>query len=800
MLKKSTKFYFLFILIALFSSIAAWGQDYVTTEGVNIYAKLRADDLEAVFGNDLTNLERWIDHLDTCYDRLRELTSYAPYSGAKIGIESVDESPDVWWWAVMGNPILWNRAVIVDALSGINNDDDWCFSMIHEISHDFEHSHWDFHYEVLATFKALYILDSEPGFVPSVLRQELTTNFTNDYNGAIAAFNTNGIVRPSVEYWLIYIQSRIGWDPFKNAFAYMLQNGDPAASGAQKFMSFMNALDSFTPTNVIALIPADELSRIKHFLDKGELCKWDDGYRISLRAARNPSGDIRLSWDDAINTEDGYEIQYSVNGGSFQYLAEVGANTTQYVKTGLEPANTYRFRARSFSASSHISYRGYSYFSNEIDPDIASMFKPVTADGETPENAVDGAIQNVWSASGPEPHSLIVDLQDLVAIDKLVVKHAGVNGFPTYNTRDYRIQKSIDGQNWQDIISTTGNTQDTTTHILGNPVYASYIRLYITKATQTSDTTARIPELEVYRAKNPGPLANLALGKPATADAYLYNEEPDKAVDGSVEGSKWCSISGTDHYLQVDLGQTMNVSYFVVKHAGLMEPAEYNTRQFTIKASLTDSNWETIQPAVNVTDNESNITYHAVSLSTRYVRLDLIQASQSDDTTARIYELEAWGMAQPANGFQLLYKDADGVATNNTIHPCFKIVNNSGASVNLSEFKIRYWYTIDNALPQSFVCDYAAIGNWNVSGTFVSISPAKNGADYYMEVSFAQGAGQLANGSDSGQIQTRFNKTNWSDYNEVGDHSYDPSKTEYTSWNKVTLYRNGQLVWGIEPQ
>ena len=40
---------------------------------------------------------------------------------------------------------------------------------------------------------------------------------------------------------------------------------------------------------------------------------------------------------------------------------------------------------------------------------------------------------------------------------------------------------------------------------------------------------------------------------------------------------------------------------------------------------------------------------------------------------------------------------------------------------------------------------------------------------------------------------------NWTNYNEANDYSYDATKTAFADWNRVTLYRNGALVWGTEP-
>ena len=59
--------------------------------------------------------------------------------------------------------------------------------------------------------------------------------------------------------------------------------------------------------------------------------------------------------------------------------------------------------------------------------------------------------------------------------------------------------------------------------------------------------------------------------------------------------------------------------------------------------------------------------------------------------------------------------------------------------------------------------------------------------------------GSLAAGQTGGEIQGRFNKDNWTNYDEANDWSYDPTKLAFADWDRVTLYRNGVLVWGTEP-
>jgi hypothetical protein len=147
----------------------------------------------------------------------------------------------------------------------------------------------------------------------------------------------------------------------------------------------------------------------------------------------------------------------------------------------------------------------------------------------------------------------------------------------------------------------------------------------------------------------------------------------------------------------------------------------------------------------------------------------------------------------------LQYMNADSAPQDNQMKPHFRIVNTGTTAVSLSGLKLRYYFTRDTAQSLVFNCDYASVGCANLSAAFVAVNPAKPTADYYLEISFSTAAGSIAAGGNTGEIQARINKSDWSNFNETNDYSYISTQTSYADTTTSTLYNAGSLVWGTEP-
>jgi hypothetical protein len=105
--------------------------------------------------------------------------------------------------------------------------------------------------------------------------------------------------------------------------------------------------------------------------------------------------------------------------------------------------------------------------------------------------------------------------------------------------------------------------------------------------------------------------------------------------------------------------------------------------------------------------------------------------------------------------------------------PWFKVVNNGPDPLNLSQVKIRYWYTKDTCNSQVLACDWAQVGAGNITGTFGQLSSPTNNNDCYFEAGFTEAAGNLAPGQDSGEIQLRLYNIDWSSCVQENDYSFN---------------------------
>ncbi|MGW6275484.1 cellulose binding domain-containing protein [Streptomyces sp. NPDC055060] len=133
--------------------------------------------------------------------------------------------------------------------------------------------------------------------------------------------------------------------------------------------------------------------------------------------------------------------------------------------------------------------------------------------------------------------------------------------------------------------------------------------------------------------------------------------------------------------------------------------------------------------------------------------------------------------------------------------PWLKVKNTGTSAVALSGVKLRYYFKADSASAgYRFACSWAVKGCANITGTFGTLAHPTATADRYLEIGFTSGAGSLAAGADSGDLQLRFHRSDWQSLNQADDYSFGAAQSSYANWTKVTAQVDGAKVWGTAPE
>jgi len=145
-------------------------------------------------------------------------------------------------------------------------------------------------------------------------------------------------------------------------------------------------------------------------------------------------------------------------------------------------------------------------------------------------------------------------------------------------------------------------------------------------------------------------IALLKYGARAFASSSHSASCPDNVISDTTSGvpDKWDSSGEekTQHWLALDLGHPRKVHKIVVKHAGVMENQQYNTRDFQLqRASSMDGPWKDIVEPI-LGNTESITTHEFEPLEARYIRIYITKPSQKDEPDvyhhARIFNIEVY--------------------------------------------------------------------------------------------------------------------------------------------------------------
>ena len=134
---------------------------------------------------------------------------------------------------------------------------------------------------------------------------------------------------------------------------------------------------------------------------------------------------------------------------------------------------------------------------------------------------------------------------------------------------------------------------------------------------------------------------------------------------------------------------------------------------------------------------------------------------------------------------------------NTKIVPILQLRNVSDQPVNVAGLSTRYWFTADDDTPLEVNIDDTLPFADGIIARVVELETPRDGADHYLELSFTLDSLIPAYGSLS-DIRAITILTRQPVFDETNDYSY-ANVAAYVESSTVTLYREGDLIWGQEP-
>ncbi|MEG2235905.1 MAG: VWA domain-containing protein [Clostridia bacterium] len=299
--------------------------------------------------------------------------------------------------------------------------------------------------------------------------------------------------------------------------------------------------------------------------------------------------------------------------------------------------------------------------------------------------------------------------------------------------------------------------------------------LKITKEDIIKDNKSNTISFKI-KVKNEGEeevdLANLKL-------SYWYS---DNSIDNEVIKKDWMSINSTDVLL--DLEKLKNEHDKANSKINITFKQEINklkkSDEIELNIRLENKEWKDY-------DQENNHSF-SNGITAEYNN-KLIYGNRPSELKPSLETIKI--------DARMYNKEIKKSAT--SIYPWISVINTGNINLDLSKLELRYYYTGDNekGIKEEYAIDWANIGKDKVKGAFETVKNIKD-ADRYFSLKFNTD-GKLKKGEEI-EMHTRFNKNDWSNYNQQNDYSFNKESKDYIKWDKLLVFYDGQLISGDEPE
>lgn len=225
---------------------------------------------------------------------------------------------------------------------------------------------------------------------------------------------------------------------------------------------------------------------------------------------------------------------------------------------------------------------------------------------------------------------------------------------------------------------------------------------------------------------------------------------------------------------------------------GLFLLPKYNTVNFT-SASVTDVNGD-----VGTLSNSAWVANNVTEISSDDVTKQTVGALSPDGSSFSTTWQQYSGDGVTV---QVDYKALTVAPATQELDIELEIVNTGNTPVDLSSVRPEYWFSEDDTTsPLEFACDFATVGCSNVSGVFFEGIGTPPTADTEVVLEFGSGAGTLAPGANSGEIEFRVFHQDFSTMTQSNDYSFNAADTTVKPNPDIdSLIVGSGLNWGDPP-